>query len=73
MVSSQPLGWMSEIPPVKNRLSCCAAALVTMAHKYAIMGILLIFFIFKDNNKSTGKGTDNSPLFRIFALTINKC
>ena len=28
---------------------------------------------FTKHIKTIGKGTDNSPLFCIFALTINKC
>ena len=56
MVSSQPLGWMSEIPPVKKRLSLCAATPVAKAHKHIttmvssdkinffIVIIVLVFF-----------------------------
>ena len=45
MVSSQPLGWMSEIPPVKKRLSLCAATPVAIAHKHVTTSSFCIIFI----------------------------
>ena len=45
MVSSQPLGWMSEIPPVKKRLSLCAATPVAKAHKHITTSVFCIILL----------------------------